>query len=225
MDDERGISREEEWRLVREVSPEGQKAVMAHMTRAYGEEQKRMAESASTQRVHFWRNRFDRGYVGAIEIPASMERDEALDRAFAAFNAGSGSEIDFKGPSAMVEDVFAIERQAGGEKTLEAYRIDSCGFQQVEFPPIKETLKAEEGRHQTALEKALHKGEASTDISARRQQDLDIHDRLMLRGAADASRDVLHDNGPGKEPGAYTIHEARDRAAHTPPAHTLEPEQ
>src|SRR5664280_10625 len=41
----------------------------------------------------------------------------------------------------------------------------------------------------------------------------------MARGAAEASRDVLHDNTPGKERGEYTKREAIDRAAHTPGWH------
>lgn len=49
-----------------------------------------------------------------------------------------------------------------------------------------------------------------------RQQSLDIHDRMMASRAADAARDTLHDGTPFKESGSYTVHEARDRAAHTP---------
>ncbi len=49
------------------------------------------------------------------------------------------------------------------------------------------------------------------------RRELDAHDRLMAARAAEASRDVLHDSTPFKEPGSYTVHEARDRAAHTPP--------
>ena len=57
------------------------------------------------------------------------------------------------------------------------------------------------------------------EIQRRGQQrrDLDAHDRLMASRAAEASRDVLHDSTPLKEPGSYTVYEARDRAAHTPP--------
>lgn len=79
------------------------------------------------------------------------------------------------------------------------------------------------GESQT--EKALNHTERSADVSAKRQRELDAHDRMMMRGAAEASRDALHDNGPGKEPGAYTVQEARDRAAHTPPAHRMEPDK
>ena len=50
-------------------------------------------------------------------------------------------------------------------------------------------------------------------------EDLAWHDREMAKGAAEASRDVLHDNTPGKERGEYTKREAIDRAAHTPGWH------
>jgi len=50
----------------------------------------------------------------------------------------------------------------------------------------------------------------------RRQRELDGHDYLTAHGAAEAARDALHEGGPKKEAGAYTVHEARDRAAHTP---------
>ena len=40
---------------------------------------------------------------------------------------------------------------------------------------------------------------------------------MVASGAADASRDALHDSAPPKDTGSYTVHEARDRAAHTPP--------
>lgn len=82
------------------------------------------------------------------------------------------------------------------------------------------------------LEKALADAQSSdaiagaspADESVKRQRELDAHDRLMAPSAAEASRDALHDNGPGKEPGACTVHEARDRAAHTPVL-TREPEK
>src|ERR1039457_3980351 len=53
-------------------------------------------------------------------------------------------------------------------------------------------------------------------------EDLAWHDREMAKGAAEASRDVLHDNTPGKERGEYTKKEAIDRAAHTPGWHERE---
>jgi len=53
-------------------------------------------------------------------------------------------------------------------------------------------------------------------------EDLAWHDREMAKGAAEASRDVLHDNTPGKERGEYTKREAIDRAAHTPGWHERE---
>lgn len=68
-------------------------------------------------------------------------------------------------------------------------------------------------------------GAAPADESVKRQRELDAHDRLMARSAAKASRDTLHDSGAGKEPGVYTVHEARDRAAHTAPAGTREQEK
>jgi hypothetical protein len=56
-----------------------------------------------------------------------------------------------------------------------------------------------------------------------RRRELDAHDHVMAHGAAEAARDALRDSGPGKTPGAYTVHEARDRAAHVPSIAT-EPE-
>ena len=56
----------------------------------------------------------------------------------------------------------------------------------------------------------------------RTAEDLAWHDREMAKGAAEASRDVLHDNTPGKERGEYTKREAIDRAAHTPGWHERE---
>jgi hypothetical protein len=53
-------------------------------------------------------------------------------------------------------------------------------------------------------------------------EDLAWHDREMAKGAAEASRDLLHDNTPGKERGEYTKREAIDRAAHTPGLHERE---
>ena len=125
-EEERGISREEEWRMVREASAEEGKALMAHMTRQFFE----------------------------------LYPDQAVQ-----------------------------EQQEG------------------------------------AVGKALQQSESSAEVSAKRQQELDAHDRMVMRGAAQASRDALHDNGPGKEPGAYTAQEARDRAAHTPGLHQMEPEK
>lgn len=83
----------------------------------------------------------------------------------------------------------------------------------------------EEQQGQSATSKALSHSEKSADISATRQHALDAHDRLMMRRAAESARDVLHDNGPGKEPGIYTTHEARDRAGHAAPAYAREPEK
>jgi hypothetical protein len=63
-------------------------------------------------------------------------------------------------------------------------------------------------------------GDASgTKEGKRRRQrrvDLDAHDRMMTSRTADVARDILHDSTPFKEPGSYTVFEARDRAAHTP---------
>jgi hypothetical protein len=102
------------------------------------------------------------------------------------------------------------------------------------FPPVRRPDEPElrqqfdDLAQLSAVDKALKQGEASSAINAEqqanRQRDLNTHDR-MARGAAEASRDVLHDCGPGKEPGAYTVHEARDRAAHTPAVHTIAPQR
>ena len=65
----------------------------------------------------------------------------------------------------------------------------------------------------------------ATDDKERKRkaaEDLARHDREMAKGAAEASRDALHDNTPGKEPGEYTKREAIDRAAHTPGLHERE---
>jgi hypothetical protein len=60
--------------------------------------------------------------------------------------------------------------------------------------------------------------ESSEDKRKRQQREEELaqHNRQVARDAAHASRDVLHDSAPDTEPGAYTTHEARDRAAHTP---------
>jgi hypothetical protein len=167
--------------------------------------------SEETHRVHFWRCGFPpTGYVGYSRFPSNLERDAALSHAFAAFNRGSGEEVRFDGPSASVGDVFIIEKGAvRGERTLDAYRIKPSGFEAVDFPPIVE---------------ALGNGEVPPEKLARQQRDLDAHDRMIARAAAEAARDALHDNGPGRASGEYTVHEARDRAAHTP-ALTREPEK
>ena len=99
------------------------------------------------------------------------------------------------------------------------------------FPPVRRPDDPElrqpfdDLAQMSAVDKALKQGETSSAINAEqqanRQRDLNTHDR-MARGAAEASRDVLHDCGPGKEPGAYTVHEARDRAAHTPAVHSTD---
>jgi len=59
-------------------------------------------------------------------------------------------------------------------------------------------------------------GAQSSEQRRQRQRDLDAHDRIVSARAAEAARDTLHDSTPLNEPGAYTIYEARDRAAHTP---------
>jgi hypothetical protein len=72
------------------------------------------------------------------------------------------------------------------------------------------------------LGKALQQSDASAQL-ARSRESLDAHDRMMSRGAAEAARDALHDSVPDSRPGAYTTHEARDRAGHTPPLQDREP--
>jgi hypothetical protein len=67
-------------------------------------------------------------------------------------------------------------------------------------------------------------GSAGREQKAKRQRALDGHDQLMARGAADATRDALHDNEPGTRRGQYTTAQARDRAGHVPPLHSPEPE-
>ena len=74
------------------------------------------------------------------------------------------------------------------------------------------------------IAQALGQALTSDEVSAtpegerieQRRHSLDFHDRVMASKAAEAARDVLHDNTPLKERGSYTVHEARDRAAHTP---------
>jgi hypothetical protein len=85
---------------------------------------------------------------------------------------------------------------------------------------ILERAKVDKALADTQLSAATADA-APADQSRKRRRDLDAHDRLMAQGAAKASRDALHDSGPGKESGAYTVREARDRAAHTPRAHQI----
>jgi hypothetical protein len=59
-------------------------------------------------------------------------------------------------------------------------------------------------------------GTQESERKRQRRRDLDAHDRMMARRAADAARDTLHDSTPFEQPGSYTVYEARDRAAHTP---------
>ena len=65
---------------------------------------------------------------------------------------------------------------------------------------------------------------ADDDQESKRKaaESLARHDSEMAKGAAEASRDALHDNTPGKERGEYTKREAIDRAAHTPGLHERE---
>jgi hypothetical protein len=102
------------------------------------------------------------------------------------------------------------------------------------FPPQKEGLTNVEPEQQARVDQALSNADLSDETSGahqsderlkQRQRELDGHDRLMARGAAMAARDLLRDSGPGKEPGAYTVYEARDRAGHTPAALAREPEK
>jgi hypothetical protein len=82
-------------------------------------------------------------------------------------------------------------------------------------------------------EQATANAQWSDDISGaqekerkwERQRELDGHDRLMAGAAASASRDALHNGAAGKNPGDYTVYEARDRAAHTPSVGAPEPER
>lgn len=85
--------------------------------------------------------------------------------------------------------------------------------------------RARQQSRESQTQKALHHTEDSADIAAKRQRELDAHDRMMMRNSAEASRDALHDNGPGKEAGAYTVQEACDRAAHAPAVHRIEPDK
>jgi hypothetical protein len=101
------------------------------------------------------------------------------------------------------------------------------------FPPQKEGVTNMTPDQKGRVDQALADAQWSDEISGaqekeqrgRRQRELDAHERLMAHDAASASRDVLHDNGPGRDPGEYTVHEARDRAAHTPAAPAREPER
>ena len=79
-------------------------------------------------------------------------------------------------------------------------------------------------QEQARIDKALAQSENSLAAGERRRE-LGEHDRLMAQRAAEAARDTLHDSGPGKEPGAYTTREARERAAHSPPLPGREPER
>ena len=80
-------------------------------------------------------------------------------------------------------------------------------------------LDETENLGQAALGSAPSYDASSTKETKRRRQrrvDLDAHDRIMASRTADVARDILHDSTPFKEPGSYTVFEARDRAAHTP---------
>jgi hypothetical protein len=74
------------------------------------------------------------------------------------------------------------------------------------------------------MERAMADAEWSDDVSTaqeregrrQRERGLDAHTRLIASRAVDASRDALHDSAPLQKPGAYTVHESRDRAAHVP---------
>lgn len=169
---------------------------------------------ADSQKVHFWRTTFEpAGYVGYTECPAHFDHDAALSHAFAAFNRGSGAEVEFDGPSASVSDVFAIEKRSGSaERKLDAYLITRSGFQSIDFPPVEAAITERD-----TLSSDLQRDAEGKDARARAQRDLDTHDRMMKSRAADAARDTLHNSTPFEEPGSYTIYEARDRAAHTPP--------
>lgn len=85
---------------------------------------------------------------------------------------------------------------------------------------MPEMTPEEKERVGRALEGALSSDAVSAtperEQLAQRRQSLDFHDRMVASKAAEAARDALHDNAPFKEPGSYTVHEARDRAAHTP---------
>jgi hypothetical protein len=65
-------------------------------------------------------------------------------------------------------------------------------------------------------ERHIAKEEAIKDAQRLSEDRLNEHDRLTARNAAHAARDALHDAGADFKPGAYTVWEARDRAAHTP---------
>ena len=57
---------------------------------------------------------------------------------------------------------------------------------------------------------------ASDERRRKSVRELAEHDRVMASSAADSARDVLHDASAGQAAGAYTVEQARDRAAHTP---------
>jgi hypothetical protein len=65
-------------------------------------------------------------------------------------------------------------------------------------------------------ERHIAKEEAIKDAQRLSEDRLHEHDRLTARNAAHAARDALHDASADFNPGAYTVREARDRAAHTP---------
>jgi hypothetical protein len=79
-----------------------------------------------------------------------------------------------------------------------------------------EQARADQARADAQWSEEISGAKPDDEMRRRRRRELDAHDYLMAHGAAEAARDALHDSGPGKEPGAYTVHEARDRAAHTP---------
>lgn len=71
------------------------------------------------------------GLVGAIEIEHDgTPVEENLEVAFDAFNRGSGSEVEFEGPSASVGDIFVVTND-GDFRFKEVYQIAPCGFDKL----------------------------------------------------------------------------------------------
>ena len=61
---------------------------------------------------------------------------QPLNGTFAAFNRGSGSEVEFAGPSMSVGDVIVLEEAPRGKHQPEAYVLERDGFSHLYGLPL-----------------------------------------------------------------------------------------
>lgn len=91
-------------------------------------------------KVVFWRNAFEpKGYVTETEIGRSGTDQPLLNRAWELFNRGSGSEVQFDGPSASVDDCFILY---GAGQVPRVYYVLPSGFTQrdIGYNPVSRRL-------------------------------------------------------------------------------------